>query len=166
MDTGQVDSCRSAALDFLERHNVMTIAVADNSSLPWAAPVLYVNDGFCLYWLTSTRGRLGSCLQVNPRATAAILSSAPEWWQTQGVQIEGRVHIVDSWREYLRCGRRFLRKLPRFNELLFPSTSRRLLGRAARMRFYRLEAERCWFTDQGVGSRVELDLSAMKAPTS
>ena len=34
MDTGRVDSCRSAALDFLEDHHVTTVAVADLDDVP------------------------------------------------------------------------------------------------------------------------------------
>ena len=163
MDTVQRGSqaLEDLALRFIEGHRVMTVAVCDSQGMPWAAPVFYVNDGFRLYWLTKPGSRLGTCLEANPMAAIAILDSSGSSHAMRGLQMEGAVCRIDSWREYMRCARRFLRRFPRLaTDIMSSSTGSHMRRKAASMRFYRLAPDSCWFTDhsQGFGSRVELDL--------
>lgn len=168
LDAGGQHGSTSAdmILTFMEQHYAMTIAAADPKGTPWAAPVFYVNKGFRVYWLTVPSNRLGAYLSANPRATVTILGGDQDWRLMQGLQIEGSVRQISSWRDYLRCARRFLRKFPGFATGVLSSPKGSPLARKApRMRFYVLEGERCWFTDhsRGLGNRIELDLRQIDA---
>jgi hypothetical protein len=149
------------ALRFIEGHRVMTVAVCDSQGMPWAAPVFYVNDGFGLYWLTNPGSRLGTCLATNPRAAIAILDGSGPSHAVRGLQMWGNVCRIDSWGEYVRCARRFLRRFPGLAaDIMSSSAGSPIRRKAASTRFYRLAPDRCWFTDhsQGFGSRMEMDL--------
>ncbi len=150
---------REAVVRFLEQHAAMTVAATGPHGTPWATPVFYVNDGLRLYWLGSPRSRLGACLEANPRAAATIIGPAPAWHLMQGIQVEGRVSLVSSWKEYFRCARLFVRKFPGFSRQLVAGASAHRVRDMAQRRFYVLESERLWFTDhsRGFGARVELD---------
>ena len=144
-------------------------AAADAAGVPWAAPVFYVNDGFRLYRLTSPQGRLGANLRANPRAAIAILSRAGNWQGLQGVQMEGKVRQVDSWTDYVRCARRFLRKFPGLAaNVMARAGGGRMRRKARHLRFYVLEGDTCWYTDHsgGFGNRIEFDLRSPAARAS
>ena len=154
-------------LGFLEQHHAMTVAAADPKGVPWATPVFYVNEGFRLYWISNSHGRLGAYLGANPRAAVTILDASSGWQRMQGLQVEGGVRLINSWREYIRCARLYLRKFPGRGRDLFNSrTGRHFVQNGPGIRFYQLEVERCWFTDhsKGLGSRVEMDLRRQVSP--
>ena len=153
----------AAVLSFLEQHDAMTVAVADAAGAPWAAPVFYVNDGFRLFWLTSPKGRLGASLGSNPRAAISILSRDGDWRRLRGVQMEGEVRQIDTWTDYIRCARRFLRKFPGLaaSVMALPGGGR-MRRKAGHLRFYVLEGNTCWYTDHsgGFGNRINSTCAA------
>ena len=139
----------------------MTVAAADPNGVPWATPVFYVNDGFRLYWLSAPRNRLGAYLRENPRAAVTILDSGRDWQSMRGLQVEGPVNQVDSWKERLSSSHRLLRKFPGLaKDLVSSPIGGHLRRNAPHLRLFCLDIKRCWFTDnsQGSGSRTELDL--------
>jgi hypothetical protein len=79
---------RLAALTYLQRHHVMTLATngLDGS---WAAAVFYASDGFDLYFLSAGHTRHARNIAENPRIAAAIHEDYADWTTIQGIQLAG-----------------------------------------------------------------------------
>jgi uncharacterized protein YhbP (UPF0306 family) len=81
------------ALDYLDRHHVMTLATCGARG-PWAAAVLYVRDGTRLCFVSSPASRHGADLAADARAAATVQDDEPDWRVIRGVQLEGRVEVL------------------------------------------------------------------------
>jgi uncharacterized protein len=112
------EALRARALDYLERHSVLTLATAGPDG-PWAAAVFYVNDGFRLFFLSSPRSRHAVNLAASPRAAAAIQEDYRDWPEIKGIQLEGTVAEVGG-AELQAVRARYAAKFP-------------VVGQAARM---------------------------------
>jgi uncharacterized protein YhbP (UPF0306 family) len=138
---------RAKVLDYLDRHNVMTLATAGPAG-PWAAAVFYVHDGFTLYFLSSPTSRHATDAAANPRVAATIHEDYRDWPQIKGVQLEGRVaEVADA-------------ELPRVRALYgakFPVVGRIaeappfLVAALARVRWYALTPDALFFVDNAAG---------------
>src|ERR671930_2620721 len=89
------DALRSQVLDYLEHHQVMTLATVGPEG-PWAAAVFYVHRGLTLYFLSSPGSRHGRNLSADPRAAATIQEDYRDWPDIKGIQLEGRAVAVDA----------------------------------------------------------------------
>ena len=89
------DALLGRVQDYLDRHNVMTLATHGPAG-PWAAAVFYARDGLRLYFVSSPGSRHGRDLEASRRAAAAIHEDDRGWTEIQGVQLEGRVAPVDD----------------------------------------------------------------------
>lgn len=156
------DDLRVRILDYLKRHNTVTIATCVEGS-PWAAAVFYVNRGFVFYFLSDPKSTHCAHLVSNPSVALAIHEDYRDWHQIQGLQIQGTAERVLSAKEKAEAWSSYLSKYPFVSELfglakLGPAeTSRRLVS----VKFYRVTATRVLFTDnsRGFGHREEMLLS-------
>jgi uncharacterized protein len=146
---------RVEALNYLENHQVMTLAT-NGSQGPWAAAVFYVNDGFTLTFLSSSQSRHGADLEVDPSCAAAIHEDYRDWREIKGVQLEGRVRMLSGARKVGAIAR-YGAKFPVVQPGQAPAMIRAALDKVA---WYELVPERCFFVDnsQGFGHRDEVPL--------
>jgi uncharacterized protein YhbP (UPF0306 family) len=86
---------RSAALDYLAHHQVMTLAVQSGDKV-WAAAVFYVNLDFSLFFLSAGHTRHARYLATNPWAAGAIHEDYENWQEIKGIQFEGPVHQLSG----------------------------------------------------------------------
>jgi len=161
---------KQRVLDYLDRHNVMTLASRDATGAPWAAPVFYARDGFDLYFLSSPQGsRHGRDIGRDAPVAASItedyqLSELSDWSLIQGVQLEGRAAPVDGEAETHRATAAYAAKFPFTAPYLkaiagFPKVVARLERIIATLpgatdfaatlenRLYRLTPQAVWFVD-------------------
>ena len=158
MDTDQL---RRSILDYLETHNVMTIASCQDN-VPWAAAVFYASDGFDLYFLSNPRSRHGTCMAANPMVSAAIHEDYHDWRTIQGIQLEGKAERLRSLKLQARCWMVYSRKFPFVKEFFQPGNLQQLLQpKLAGIRLYRIVPQKIWFIDnrRGFGHREMLDLT-------
>jgi uncharacterized protein len=87
------EALRTAVLEYLARHNVLTLSTCGAGG-PWAAAVFYVNEGLRLYFLSSPRSRHALDLAADSRAAGAIQEDYRDWPEIKGIQLEGRVAPV------------------------------------------------------------------------
>ena len=105
-------------LDYLDRHNVMTLASQGAAGVPWAAPVFYARDGFDLFFLSSPDGsRHGRDIGRDAPVAASItedyaLKGMADWRLIQGVQLEGRAAPVSGEEETSRAVTAYATKFP------------------------------------------------------
>jgi uncharacterized protein YhbP (UPF0306 family) len=89
------DVLKREVLDYLASHNTMTLATCD-AAVPWAATVFYSSDDLKLYFFSSPESRHCLNLTGNPRVAATIQEDYKDWRLIKGIQLEGRVELVDS----------------------------------------------------------------------
>jgi uncharacterized protein YhbP (UPF0306 family) len=147
--------------DYLDRHHVMTLATSGAGG-PWAAAVFYVNDGATLYFVSSPSSRHGRNLAQDPRCAATIQDNPADWAQIKGVQLEGQVTEV-SGDDNAHARQRYGDKFPLVGGLgsALASTPPAIVQALAKVRWYRLVAQRLHFIDnsRGFGHREEIDLT-------
>ncbi|MFZ2651751.1 MAG: pyridoxamine 5'-phosphate oxidase family protein [Burkholderiaceae bacterium] len=143
--------------DYLDRHHVMTLATCGADG-PWAAAVFYCNAGRTLYFVSSPSSRHGRDLARDPRCAATIQDDTGEWATIKGVQVEGQVLEIGG-DEALLARQKYGEKFPVVGRLA--SAPAVIVQALAKVRWYRLRAQRLYFIDnsKGFGHRHEIELS-------
>lgn len=143
---------------FIAQHHVMTLASAGENG-PWIAPVFYAeyrdeHDRPRLAFVSSPASRHATELGADGRAAAAIHVDTTEWRQIRGLQLSGRVHLLEG-EERERARRRYAEKFPAIGN---PARAPEAIVRAfARIHWFVFVPERAFLTDNAVsfGRRAE-----------
>lgn len=162
MDSEQL---RRSILDYLETHNVMTIASCQEN-VPWAAAVFYASDEFDLYFFSNPKSRHGVNMAANSVVSAAIHEDYHDWRAIRGIQLEGRAERLRSLKLQARFWEVYLKKFP-FVKQFFQAGGLRdvLQAKLTGIRLYRIVPNTVYYIDnsRGFGRRDRLDLPI--APT-
>ena len=144
--------------DYLERHHAMTLATCGPDG-PWAAAVFYVNDGEDLFFLSSPTSRHCRNLALDARCAATVQDDTSDWVRIKGVQLEGAVSELHGAEE-ARARQLYGAKFPLVGKPEGAPTA--ILAALAKVRWYRLRAERLHFIDnsRGFGHREQVDLAS------
>lgn len=144
-------------LQYMETHNTMTLATCQGDS-PWAATVFYASDGLKLYFFSAPDARHSQNLAVNPRVAVTIQEDYRDWRRIKGIQLEGRVVMVDSIIEKGKAMTVYARKYPEVIKIFADPQSGALYKAFLKVKFYRVAPERIYYIDneQGFGKRQEL----------
>jgi uncharacterized protein YhbP (UPF0306 family) len=145
---------REAALDYLQRHNVLTLATTGPEGV-WAAAVFYVNRGFTCYFLSAESSRHSRNIAQNPQVAATVQEDYGDWPDIKGVQMEGTVRLITG-AERLAAIARYGAKFPVVGNLA--AAPPEIIRAMQRVAWYRLEPTRLYFIDnsQGFGHREEI----------
>jgi uncharacterized protein YhbP (UPF0306 family) len=108
------DEIRREIGEYLERHNVGTIAVADGDN-PGAHTVYYVSRGLRVCFETDQGSQKIAVLQANPKVSLAVDEDYKDWRDIKGVQLFGKARVLsvgksDAWKEA------YLRKFPQVRD--------------------------------------------------
>ncbi len=146
-------SPKDKALDYLRRHNVMTLATFDSAGV-WAAAVFYASEGFSLYFLSAPGSRHGRAIAANPAAAVTIQADYKTWPEIKGIQAEGEV-IRLAGRAQAHAIGLYARKFPLIVNA--PPAIATALGKAA---WYQFAPNRLYFIDNsaGFGQRDQIAL--------
>jgi uncharacterized protein YhbP (UPF0306 family) len=146
-------------LQYLQTHNTMTLATcADN--VPWAATVFFASDELSLYFFSAPDSRHCGNLAANAKVAVTVQEDYRDWRKIQGVQLEGKVTLVDSVIEKAKALAVYARKYPDVIKLFTDPSSGVFHQAFLKVKFYRVTPERVFFIDnaQGFGKRQELQL--------
>ena len=103
MDNAELDRVRA----FLAEHTTMTLATVGPSGEPQAVAVFYAADEqLNLFFLSSPTSRHSQNLLRDARVAATVQADGQAWQQICGLQIEGRIRLVDG-SELLHATRTF-----------------------------------------------------------
>jgi len=141
------DALRTAVLEYLGAHNVMTLATVGPAG-PWAAAVFYVNDGLRLYFISSPKSRHCENVSADPRAAATIQEDYRDWPEIKGIQLEGKVAPVDP-AELSRARALYGGKFPVVGNIAAAPPA--IVAAFANVRWYVLTAEALHFIDNSTG---------------
>jgi uncharacterized protein YhbP (UPF0306 family) len=153
------EELRRQILDYLQAHNTMTLATcADN--VPWAATVFYASEELNLYFFSTPDSRHCANLAANAKVAVTVQEDYRDWREIKGVQLEGKVALVDSVLEKAKALAVYARKYPDAIKLFTDPTSGVLHRAFLKVKFYRVSPERVLFIDnaRGFGKRQELVL--------
>ena len=146
-------------LDYLQSHNTMTLATC-SADLPWAATVFYASDDLWLYFFSAPDSRHCQNLSANDRVAVTIQEDYKDWRKIKGIQLEGKVALVDGILEKAKAMAIYARKYPEVIKLFTDPASGVFYKAFLKVRFYCVEPEKVFFIDneQGFGKRQELVL--------
>lgn len=144
-------------LDYLHSHNTMTLATCAGE-VPWAATVFYASDDLQLYFFSSPEARHSVNLAANSRVAVTIQEDYKDWRTIKGIQLEGKVMLVDGVIEKAKAIAVYARKYADVIKLFTDPTSGIFHKAFLKVKFYCVVPERIFYIDnaQGFGKRQEL----------
>jgi uncharacterized protein len=84
------------ARQFCAEVSTLTLATCNDSS-PWAATVFFVADkNFNFYFVSDYRTQHGRDMAINQKVAATINPDCDNWHAVAGMQLRGKVTIVDG----------------------------------------------------------------------
>jgi uncharacterized protein len=154
------DALKQQILDYLKAHNTMTLATCAGEK-PWAATVFFASDDLRLYFFSAPDSRHCQNLATNAQVAVTIQEDYHDWRAIKGIQVEGRVELVDSLFEKAKAMVIYGRKYPDVIKLFTDPTSGVFHKAFLKVKFYCVTPEKCFFIDnsQGFGKRQELVLT-------
>jgi uncharacterized protein YhbP (UPF0306 family) len=149
-------------LEYLQSHNTMTLATCAGDS-PWAATVFYASEDLQLYFFSLPEARHSLNLAANPRVAVTIQEDYKDWRAIKGIQLEGKVLMVDGVIEKTKAMAAYARKYADIIKLFTDPASGIFHKAFLKVKFYRVVPEKVFFIDneQGFGKRQELDFDGM-----
>lgn len=147
------DDAAARALDYLARHNVMTLATYGPEGV-WAAAVFFASEGFDLYFLSAGHTRHARNMAASPRVAATIQEDYADWAAIKGIQLEGTARLL-AGQEREAAIARYADKF-QFLKQPVAVVEKALAG----VNWYQLTLERLYFIDnsRGFGHRDEIAL--------
>jgi uncharacterized protein len=146
-------------VDYLHSHNTMTLATTQGD-LPWAATVFFASADFRLYFFSAPDSRHCQNLAVNPRVAVTIQEDYHDWRKIKGIQLEGRVALVDGVLEKTKAMAIYAAKYPEVIKLFTNPASGLFYKAFLKVKFYCVMPDKVFFIDntQGFGKRQELTI--------
>jgi hypothetical protein len=147
-------------LDYLQSHNTMTLATSAGDNCPWAATVFYASDDLRLYFFSAPDSRHCQNLAANARVAVTVQEDYKDWREIKGIQLEGKVVLVDGVLEKGKAMTIYARKYPEVIKLFSDPASGIFYKAFLKVKFYRVVPEKLFYIDnqQGFGKRQELVL--------
>jgi uncharacterized protein YhbP (UPF0306 family) len=154
------DDLKQQVLDYLHTHNTMTLATCAGD-VPWAATVFYASDDLRLYFFSAPQSRHCENLALNLRVAVTIQEDYKDWRRIKGIQLEGRVFLVDSVLEKAKAMAVYARKYPDVIKLFTTPGSGVFYQAFLKVKFYCVMPDKLFFIDneKGFGKRQELNLT-------
>lgn len=141
------EKLRVKILNYMERHNTLTLATTDGEQ-PWAAALFYVNDGFNLYFLSKPDSRHCQNLTARPQVAVTINEDYRNWQEIRGVQLKGRAYPVTGKLERAKATALYLKKYPFVKNFYLVPAFKRVMSK---VELYKIVPEVIWFVDNSGG---------------
>jgi hypothetical protein len=86
---------KEAILELLNSHHTMSLATSKDNR-PFASSLFYANDGFTIYFLSSSKSQHSLNIYQNPEVAITINKDYSEWRKIKGLQIMGKAYKVSK----------------------------------------------------------------------
>lgn len=103
-------------LEYLQKHQTLTLATASTTGLPHAATEVYANDGLVLYFCSAPDTTTARHIEQNRAVSFTIDEYNPDWSKTKGIQGSGEAQVVLSPSEITRVVTLFKHKYPSLSD--------------------------------------------------
>ena len=154
------DELRQQILAYIESHNTMTLGTC-GENIPWTATVFYASDDLKLYFFSAPEARHSQNLAGNPRVAVTIQEDYRDWRKIKGIQLEGKVTLVDSVLEKAKAMAVYARKYPEVMKVFGNPAGGAFYQAFLKVKFYCVVPEKLFYIDNekfGFGKRQELVL--------
>jgi uncharacterized protein len=111
------EELESTVIQFMDGLTTMTLACSLNDE-PWTSPVYYARRGFDLIFFSSKSSRHSLAFRENPKAAASIYGECSNWKDIRGLQMKGRVDVVDSPLALAKATATYLKRYPFVRDIL------------------------------------------------
>lgn len=81
--------------DILDRGYLMSLGITDDGGV-WVSDVIFVNEGFKIYWISSESARHSKAIEKNPKVAATITLSNKSGEKNIGIQIMGTAKKIEG----------------------------------------------------------------------
>ena len=98
-------------LSYLDDHTTLNLATTGPGGL-WAAAILYVHDDLDLYFTSVPSTRHAVNIDATHHAACTIIDECTTWQNMKGMQVEGKVVLVEDVAERTRVVADYLRRFP------------------------------------------------------
>lgn len=151
------DLLKQQVLDYLRDHRTMTLATCAGDT-PWAATVFFASDDLRLYFFSAPESRHCQNLAANSKVAVTVQEDYQDWRAIKGIQLEGRVELVDGVLQKAKALAIYARKYPDVIKLFTDPSSGVFHKAFLKVKFYCVTPEKLFFIDnaQGFGKRQEL----------
>lgn len=161
--SSDVAHVRALALDYLARHNTVSLATLGPDGL-WAATVFYASVDFTLYFLSEPKTRHAQNARANPDIAATINEDYHNWQQIKGLQLVGRCIELAERAHVEAALATYVEKYPFVGQFLIPGQlldGIQVAGRPLDVRLYRLTPTQVLYLDneRGFSNRQEVPLA-------
>jgi PPOX class probable F420-dependent enzyme len=103
-ERGKITMGQAEISDFLAAHSKMQLATIGRDGAPHLVSMFYtVLDGRIAFW-TYRASQKALNMRRDPRVTC-LVETGEDYFELQGVQVKGRVDIIDDPAEILRIGK-------------------------------------------------------------
>jgi uncharacterized protein YhbP (UPF0306 family) len=101
------------ASQLIQSVTTMTLATTDPDGNPHAAPVYFVaDDAMRLYFFSEAKSQHSRDIAQSPKVAAAIYPECEGWRRIKGLQLRGKVRLVESSTEWDSAWARYQVKFP------------------------------------------------------
>jgi uncharacterized protein YhbP (UPF0306 family) len=128
-------------LEYLRKHQTLTLATASPAGVPRASTFLYVNDGPTLYFWSRATTMTARQLEQNPIVGFTVDHYTEDLNQTQGVQGVGECSVLLSGEQIARVADLFGQKFPTLSP-----------GSTMSISFFRITPTELQFIDNTAGA--------------
>ncbi|MDO8504147.1 MAG: pyridoxamine 5'-phosphate oxidase family protein [bacterium] len=90
-----MDEVKDLVQMILEKGYLMSLATVDEGG-PWVSDIIYVADGFTLYWLSHVNTRHSQAIFKNPKVAASITLTTSPSEDDIGLQLEGKAEKIEG----------------------------------------------------------------------
>jgi uncharacterized protein YhbP (UPF0306 family) len=151
------EELKQQILNYIASHNTMTLSTCAGN-VPWAATVFYASDDLKLYFFSVPESRHCQNLAANPHVAVTIQEDYRDWQEIKGIQLEGRVALVEGFTEKAKAMTIYASKYPEIIKLFTNPLSGVLYKAFLKVKFYCVTPEKVFYIDnaQGFGRRREL----------
>ena len=134
--------------NYLQSHNVLTLATVSPDGKPLAHTVVYVSEGATVYFGTYKDTRKAQNILKNPSVAYTVDEDYADWDKIQGVQMTGMAAMLTDQKELERIMKKYVEKFPQAAD--FPPDPDMVL--------IKIESLRGYFLDytKGFGHRDEV----------
>ncbi len=109
MDSADV---KKKIVDYLNTHNIMTLATVQPDGLPSVRTLEYASDGATVYFATFKSSRKVRDIQQKPQVAYTVDEDYKDWMTIQGVMIEGVATILSDPAAMGQAAQVYIAKFP------------------------------------------------------
>ena len=106
------EEIKKRVIDYINKHNICSIATLREDGFPQVNTVEYVNDNLILYFATDPHSQKIKNIKQNSRVSLAVDEDYPDWSKIQGISLGGNARIVSDEKEIGKVTGLYLKKFP------------------------------------------------------